>query len=90
MHRDESRRKQRDRGRRACRAIVTDLRRYLRRLKANHTSPLYVDGDDPSQQAVLIAGARASSIVIQALCQESKYHNGTTCACARAPYGSRQ
>ena len=43
--------------------------------------------DDPSQQAVLAAGAGAAAAVVRALCRASKYHDGHTCACARSAYG---
>ena len=76
------------RGSKLCRQAVRALRRHLRALRKNRASPLYVDGDDPSQQAVLVAGARASAAVVRALCQASKYHDGHTCACARIAMGS--
>ena len=71
------------RWRRACRAMVRDLKQHLRRLRdqSDHN-------DDPSQQAVLVAGARAQAAVVRALCRASKYHDGHTCACARIAFGS--
>ena len=76
------------RDRELCRQAVRALRRHLRALKKDPSSPMHVDGDDPSQQAVLVAGARASAAVVRALCQASKYHDGHTCACARIAMGS--
>ena len=70
-----------------CRAMVSDLKQFLRRLKRRSSSPMYVDDDDPSQQAILVAGARASAAVVRALCRASKYHDGHTCACARIAFG---
>ena len=64
-----------------CRAMVRNLKRHLRRLLDQHNHD-----DNPSQQAVLVAGARAQAAVVRALCRASKYHDGHTCA--RSAYGS--
>ena len=70
------------RWRQACRAMVRDLKQHLRRIRDQP-----VQDDDPSQQAVLAAGAGAAAAVVRALCRASKYHDGHTCACARSAYG---
>ena len=69
--------------RRVYRTMVRELKQQLRRLRATPMAD-----DDPTQQAILVAGERAHAAMVRALCQASRFHDGHTCVCARIACGA--